>query len=125
MMDNFVKRKWKGKFKYRTREEFATLEDDANSNQAMYESVTNQGLRLQAENNMLKPGDMYMSWSPTEDGHLPGRRSPWPGKGKRHWVMPATHNGVDKLWEPTTTKEFINIGMELNLEAMQLNRLAQ
>jgi hypothetical protein len=125
MMDGFVSRKWAGKFKYRTREEFATLEDDAKSNQAIYESITNQGLRMQAENRMLKPGDMYMTWNPPEDGHISGRRSPWPGKGKLHWAMPATHNGVDKLWEPTTTNEFQNVGMELNLEAMELNRLPQ
>jgi hypothetical protein len=117
-----VKRKWKTKFKYRSKEEYGTESDDPKSNQSVYESLTQQGLRLQAQNFKLKPDDAYIQWKPALDGKLDDRGTPWPGEQKQHFVMPFPF-GDYQLWFPSGKTHFDNFGASLELQPLTLKRL--
>ena len=118
----FKERDWHAKFKYRTRAEMGTESESATSNQSIYESLTQQGLRLGAENKDLKPGDSYESWNLPQLAELTGRRAAWPGIGKKHWRLPSPL-GDTKLWEPSGSTTFKNNSNPLTLSAITLKRL--
>ena len=119
--DAFEKREWDAMFKYREKKDLGTEGDLPRESSALYESLTQQGLRMNASNTKLKPGDSYTDWDPAKDGEIEDRRSNWPGIGKQHFVLPSADN--DKLWQPSSETEFKNHSTELTLEDFKLKRL--
>ena len=118
----FRERDWAAKFMYRTREELGTEKEDATSNQAVYESLSQQGLRMGVENKPLKTDDSYGSWNLPLLAELPGRRAAWPGIGKQHWILP-NNLGDPKLHAPTGLTTFNNHSVPLTLTDMNLKNL--
>jgi len=124
IVDQFNARNWDAKFMYRTKEEFGTQGDSPNTNKAIYESITQQGLRLGAENSSIKhTDDSYSTWNPPEDGDLGDRRTNWPGVSKQHFALTSTANGEDYLWRPCSKSEFVNNSQQLTLTTFDLKRL--
>ena len=122
IVNQFNARDWDAKFKYRPKKELGTEQETATSNQALYESLTQQGLRLSADNKALKPGDSYGTWNPVTDGKLADRNTPWPGEGKKHYRL-SSPLGETKLWKPTSKETFDNYSNALSLADITLKRL--
>ena len=118
----FKKREWRGKFKHRYKKEYGTLSNDSTSNEAVYESVTQQGLRFSAENRSLKPGDTYGIFPLSQEVELFGRRAAWPGENKDHYALPSP-KGQAQLWMPTGEVKFENSSNPLKLQPINLKRL--
>ncbi len=123
-MDGFIARNYDGKFQHRTDQEYGTENfADPKAPAAMYESVTQQGLRLNAQNFTIGSEYQYGEFNVTSDVKLEDRGYAWPGTEKQHWHMPNTVNGEDLLWAPTTKTEFTNNGTPLTLTDIKLKQL--
>ena len=124
IIDSFKSRKWHGKFQHRTDEEYGTDNfGDPKAPDAIYESLTQQGLRLTAQNVEIGAEASYGSFNVTSDVKLEGRGYAWPGTEKQHWHMPTTVNGEEKLWEPCGSDSFLNYGTPLELTDIKLKQL--
>lgn len=124
ILDQFKSRNWDGKFKHRKDKEYGTQKfGDPKAPDAIYESLTQQGLRMTAQNVPIGAETAYSEFNVSKDTELPGRGYAWPGESKQHWHMPSTVNGDDKLWQPSGTKEWKNKGTPLTLTDIKLKRL--
>jgi len=121
----FKERDWDTKFKHRRDEELGKKRfGDPKAPDAIYESLTQQGIRLSAQNTPIGAESGYDGWNLTEEVELKDdRRWAWPGEQKQHWIMKSPTNGVTKLWDPTGKTEWINNGTPLTLSDILLKRL--
>lgn len=124
IVEPFKARNWDGKFHHRTDQDYGTtLFGDPESHESIYESLTQQGLRLNVQNYDIGAELSYGDFNVTEETELPGRGYAWPGEAKQHWYMDSTVNGDDKLWEPSGNTTWKNKGTPLTLTDIELKRL--
>jgi hypothetical protein len=116
----FNKRSWNGEFRHRTRQEYNTDGDEAESPKSLHETLTQQTLRLQAQNPKLVH-NAYTDFPLSEMVKLPGRGAAWPGESKDHYVWEG--KGDPLLWNPTGRDEFDNFGSPLTLQDITLKSL--
>ena len=100
--EDFRNKRYNSDFKYRNKEEYVTDGNEKTSIKSQLETVTQQALRLDAQN-LLLGEQTYGDWNYEADAYVSTDKNnishAWPGITARHWVFTPEQANI---WEPDT-----------------------